>query len=39
IVQICGATIYRKTVSFLRHTTHVDALAWNDYCIYSGSHD
>ncbi|CAF1215717.1 unnamed protein product [Rotaria sordida] len=31
IVQICGAAIYRKTVSFLRHTTHVDALAWNDY--------
>ncbi|CAF4079097.1 unnamed protein product, partial [Rotaria sordida] len=38
IVQICGATIYRKTVSFSRHTTHVGALAWNDYCIYSGSH-
>ncbi|CAF1327856.1 unnamed protein product [Rotaria sordida] len=33
IVQICGATIYRKTVSFSRHTTHVGALAWNDYCL------
>ncbi|CAF1027092.1 unnamed protein product [Rotaria sp. Silwood1] len=39
IVQIWDATTNRKTVSFPRHTARVGALAWNDYCIYSGSRD
>ncbi|UJR27892.1 hypothetical protein I4U23_009157 [Adineta vaga] len=39
IVQIWDATTNRKTASFPRHTARVDALAWNDQCIYSSSLD